>query len=305
MDSPAVEVTGLGHSWGAATALEGLDFEVLPGEIFGIVGPDGAGKTTLMRILAAVTTPSRGDARICGRSVRTQPDAVHDITGYVCQTTGLYQDLTVSENIAFFAGIRGISRAASKARSGRLLEATGLAPFGNRRAAALSGGMKQKLALVCSLLHDPGVLILDEPTNGVDPMSRREFWSILSELAGSGVSVILATSYLDEAERCSRSCLISEGRAVDIGTPAEIRGRSGIRIIEVSGHAHPALLVAALRESGKGAVSLRAGKVRIAVVEAGREASVTLEVRDLAGPGSSIEMAGPSLEDVLAWRAER
>jgi ABC-2 type transport system ATP-binding protein len=300
MDSAAVRVRSLGHSWGSIRALHDLSFEVGRGEIFGIVGPDGAGKTTLMRILSAVAGPSEGDAWVSGRHTVRDPGGVHDVTGYVCQTTGLYSDLTVMENIRFFADIRGVSRADRKARAGRLLEATGLAPFPHRRAGALSGGMKQKLALICSLLHTPEVLILDEPTNGVDPVSRREFWQILSGLVSGGVTVVLATTYLDEAEKCDRSCLLSGGKAVDIGTPADIRVRSGLRIVEVSGADRQAELVSELRKIPGLTVSLRSGSVRIAAGSSAEAEMASAEARRLGGGEASISEAEPTLEDVLA-----
>lgn len=304
MPDPAVRLSSIGHSWGGTAALSGIDFEIDPGEIFGIVGPDGAGKTTLMRILAAVLRPSRGDAWISGRHTVRNPGGVHDITGYVCQTTGLYPDLTVAENIRFASEIRGVPPSERRDRSARLLAATGLGEFTGRRAGALSGGMKQKLALVCSLLHTPEVLILDEPTNGVDPLSRREFWRILSDLAGRGVTVVLATTYLDEAERCDRSCLLSEGRAVDVGTPAAIREGSGLLVIEVTGSPDPASLLTAFRRVPGLAVSLRAGCVRIAFRDPVGPERTLSEARRLAGPGCVVKQSVPTLEDVLAAGAK-
>lgn len=220
-----IRVKHLSRRFGAVEAVRGVSFEVRPGEIFGLVGPDGAGKTTVMRLAAGLLDADEGRVEICGHDVARRPDAVKDVTGYMAQRFGLYQDLTVEENIAFFGEVFGTERAEREQLAGELLRVTGMAEFRKRRAGQLSGGMKQKLALVCTLLHRPKVLLLDEPTCGVDPLSRREFWKILQGLAREGMAVLVSTAYLDEAERCGRVGLMYGGRLEETGAPAEIRNR--------------------------------------------------------------------------------
>ncbi len=217
----AVEIT---RRFGDLTAVDGMTFEVARGEIFALVGPDGAGKTTTLRLLAGLLDPSAGEAWVAGRSVSREPQAVRERIGYMAQKFGLYQDLTVEENMAFYADLFGIPAAQRRRQSARLLEVARLEPFCRRRAGQLSGGMKQKLALICTLLHHPEVLLLDEPTNGVDPVSRRDFWSILRGLVHDhGMTVLIATAYLDEAERADRVGLMYQGRLIRVAPPEALR----------------------------------------------------------------------------------
>jgi ABC-2 type transport system ATP-binding protein len=228
-----VEVEGLEKSFGQVQALRGIGFSVMPGEVFGLVGPDGAGKTTCMRILAAVMRPDRGSARIMGTDTVSDPSGVKGCIGYMSQRFGLYQDLTVDENISFYADLYGVPARSMQERLGRLLEMSGMEPFRKRRAGRLSGGMKQKLGLICALVHTPGVLLLDEPTNGVDPVSRRGFWMILHELVEGGLTVVVSTSYLDEAERCDRVAFLHQGGIPALGEPGELRRHVQGGMIEV------------------------------------------------------------------------
>jgi ABC-2 type transport system ATP-binding protein len=223
--SVAVKARGLTRKFGELTAVDGLDLEVRRGEIFGIVGPDGAGKTTLLRLLCGLLDPTGGDARVSGFDVRTKGDAVRDRIGYMAQRFGLYVDLTVEENMEFYADLFGISRAERGTLAARLLQMTRMAPFTGRRAGKLSGGMKQKLALMCTLLHRPEILFLDEPTNGVDPVSRRDFWAILYQLVKDGLTVVVSTAYLDEAERCNRVGLMHRGRLIRCDSPDGLRSQ--------------------------------------------------------------------------------
>jgi ABC-2 type transport system ATP-binding protein len=226
----AVEVDGLSRAFGAVRAVEDLRFDVRPGELFGIVGPDGAGKTTTLRMLAGVLRPSRGDARIGGVSVVRDPERVKPSLAYMSQRFGLYTDLTVQENLDFYADLHGVPRGARAARYARLFAFSGLAPFRDRLAGALSGGMKQKLGLSCALVHHPAVLILDEPTFGVDPISRRDLWLIVHGMVAEGMTVLVSTAYLDEAERCDRLVLLHEGRAVALDTPDALQRRLAGRL---------------------------------------------------------------------------
>jgi len=219
--------------FGDLTAVHRLELNVRRGEVFGLLGPDGAGKTTTLRILSGLLDPDEGLATVAGFDTRTGGDALHDAIGYMAQRFGLYSDLTVEENITFYADLFGVPEAQRSARMERLLTLVRMAEFRTRQAGRLSGGMKQKLALVCVLMHRPEVLLLDEPTNGVDPVSRRDFWTILYELVREGVSVLVSTSYLDEAERCNRIGLMHRGRLVWCDTPAAVRSAPRERLFAV------------------------------------------------------------------------
>lgn len=218
-----VVAENLTRRFGELVAVRDLSLEVAEGEVFALVGPDGAGKTTTMRMLCGLMDPSQGRAVIAGLDVSQHPDAVKDQIGYMAQKFGLYGDLTVEENLAFYADLFGIFGAERRDLGARLLQMTRMEPFRKRLAANLSGGMKQKLALMCTLLHKPRVLFLDEPTNGVDPVSRRDFWAILYELVGDGLTVVLTTAYLDEAERANRVALIHQGRLIRCAPPEQLR----------------------------------------------------------------------------------
>lgn len=221
--TPAVEARNLRRRFGDVEAVRGVSFEVKRGEVFGLVGPDGAGKTTVLRLLCGLLDPDEGSASVAGLDVSQHPAAVRDRIGYMAQKFGLYGDLSVEENMDFYADLFGLPASEAKPLKQRLLEMTRMAPFADRPAAKLSGGMKQKLSLMCTLLHKPEVLILDEPTNGVDPLSRRDFWLILEELVREGLTVLVATAYLDEAERCHRVALLHEGKIIRLDSPAALR----------------------------------------------------------------------------------
>jgi len=232
-DIPAVLARGLSRSYGQVRAVRDVDLDVGRGEVLGLLGPDGAGKSTLLRLLATVLPPDAGDAAVLGRSVTREPDAVTPRIGYMSQRFSLYPDLSVAENLLFFARIRGVPRAARQARAQALLAGMGMAPFADRQAQHLSGGMKQKLMLAATLMHSPEVLLLDEPTTGVDPVSRREFWRILADLHTAGTTVLVATPYMDEAERCSHVVFLEAGRITHRGTPGEITARVPGTLLEV------------------------------------------------------------------------
>jgi ABC-2 type transport system ATP-binding protein len=218
-----VRVEGLTRRFGSLTAVDGLTFDVAAGELFGIVGPDGAGKTTTLRMLAGILRPTAGTARVAGIDVGRRPEEVKPLIAYMAQRFGLYEDLTVAENLEFYADLYGVPRAARPARLERLYAFSRLGEFEGRLAGKLSGGMKQKLSLSCCLVHHPQVLLLDEPTFGVDPISRRELWLILHEMVREGVTMLVSTSYLDEAERCDRVALLNEGRTLALDTPAALQ----------------------------------------------------------------------------------
>jgi ABC-2 type transport system ATP-binding protein len=221
----------LSRAFGTVRAVDALRLEVHAGEMFGLVGPDGAGKTTAIRMLCGILAPTAGSATVLGHDIVREPEAVKRQIGYLSQRFSLYGDLTIDENIEFFAEINGVYDYAD--RRNELLEFTRLTPFRERLAERLSGGMKQKLALACTLIHQPRLLFLDEPTTGVDPVSRRDFWRILQSLLREGITVVMSTPYLDEAERCSRVALMDRGNAILIDTPAAIRARMTGEVVEV------------------------------------------------------------------------
>ncbi len=214
------------------TAVDHLNLSIAPGEIFGLVGPDGAGKTTTLRMLAGLLTPTEGSALVAGCDVNTEAQAVKDQIGYMAQRFGLYSDLSVEENMSFYADLFGIVGQERVALQSRLLHMTRMDPFTKRLAGRLSGGMKQKLALMCTLLHKPRILLLDEPTNGVDPLSRRDFWTILYQLLKDGITILMATAYLDEAERCNRVGLMHKGKLVRCDTPENLKHEAGASTLE-------------------------------------------------------------------------
>ena len=220
---PIIQTRGLTRRFGALTAVDGLNLEIAPGEIFGLVGPDGAGKTTTLRMLCGLLEPTSGSAVVAGHDVVKSPRAVKDEIGYMAQRFGLYGDLTVDENMAFYADLFGITKAQRAELTPRLLDMTRMEPFRARQAGRLSGGMKQKLALMCTLLHRPRILFLDEPTNGVDPVSRRDFWTILYQLLRDGITILMTTAYLDEAERSNRVGLMHRGRLVRCDAPEVLK----------------------------------------------------------------------------------
>ena len=221
--SVVIHAENLTRRFAALTAVDRLNLEVAGGEIFGLVGPDGAGKTTTMRLLCGLMNPTEGKAIVAGRDVSREHDLVKDQIGYMAQRFGLYTDLTVDENMRFYSDLFGLSGKTRAELSARLLQMTRMEPFLKRPAGKLSGGMKQKLALMCTLLHKPRILFLDEPTNGVDPVSRRDFWAILYQLVRDGLTVFVATAYLDEAERANRVGFMHHGKLIRCDTPAALK----------------------------------------------------------------------------------
>jgi ABC-2 type transport system ATP-binding protein len=254
------------------TAVAGVTFDVAAGEIFGLLGPDGAGKSTLIRMLATVLAPTSGDAAIFGASVTHEPGRVKPRIGYMSQSFSLYPDLTVAENLDFFAEIRGVPRAEKAERAERLLAFAGLTQFTHRQARNLSGGMKQKLALAATLIHEPDLIFLDEPTTGVDPVSRREFWRIIADLHRRGVTVFVATPYMDEAERCSRVAFMRNGILEVVDTPAAVKARLPGTLYEiVSPQQRDAMIV--LRDlPGVRSVSVHGDALRVLAMPGGPDA---------------------------------
>jgi ABC-2 type transport system ATP-binding protein len=300
VSSPAIHAQGLRRTFGEVVAVERLDLDVAEGEIFGLVGPDGAGKSTTMRMLTGILTPDAGTAQVAGFDVARDSEHLKEHVGYMSQRFGLYPDLTVSENIAFYADIYGVPGRGRAEKIERLLSFSHLTPFRPRLAGNLSGGMKQKLGLVCALIHTPRVLFLDEPTNGVDPVSRRDFWRILYQLVREGVTIFVSTAYLDEAERCNRLALLHEGRLLGVGTPDEIKGLMTGALLEVRTSA-PRRTAALLRERLAGAsVGLFGDRVHVVTRDsAGTERQTRKLVAAAGFELVSIRSVEPSLEDVF------
>jgi ABC-2 type transport system ATP-binding protein len=218
-----INVVNLTKRFGDNEAVSALSFTINKGEIYGIVGPDGAGKSTLLRMMSTILEPDEGNVMINDVKIHEDPYAIKEKLAYMPQKFGLYEDLTVEENIYFFGRLFGLSKPDIKKREKRLYEFSRLAPFKDRLAGNLSGGMKQKLGLACCLVHNPEIILLDEPTNGVDPVSRREFWKILYDLLAEGVTIVVSTAYLDEAERCNRIAMMYDGRFITVGSPQEVK----------------------------------------------------------------------------------
>jgi len=296
----AIKTENLSKVFGELTAVDGIEFTVSPGEIFGLVGPDGAGKTTTMRLLTSILAPSKGDAWINGYHISKDAEAIKENIGYMSQKFGLYLDLSVMENINFYADIYGVSKKERKESIERLLQFTNLSSFKKRLAGNLSGGMKQKLGLACALIHTPKVLFLDEPTNGVDPVSRRDFWRILYQLLRDNVTIFISTAYLDEAERCNRIGLIDKGKLLAVDTPENIKKLMEGTILEIR-CSQPRKSTAILREHLLDCnVGLFGDRVHIVTKEPQDISSkskqiLTSEKIDVA----SVRVIEPSLEDVF------
>lgn len=229
----AIRTTNLLKIFRDNVAVDNLNLEVRRGELYGLVGPDGAGKTTAMRLLTAIMYPTSGEAWVAGHSILSEGERIREKIGYMSQKFGLYEDLTVMENIQFYADLYEVPDRERPSRIERLLGFSNLTPFKDRLAGRLSGGMKQKLGLACALIHTPEVLFLDEPTNGVDPVSRRDFWRILYDLLKEGVTILVSTAYLDEAERCTRIGMMHKGRIMIEGEPKAVKSSLGMPVIEI------------------------------------------------------------------------
>ena len=298
MPELAISASGLRKTFEDVEAVRGLDLRVRPGEMFGLVGPDGAGKTTTIRLLCGILRPASGTARVLGFDLLSQTDKIKENIGYLSQRFSLYGDLTVDENIEFFAEIHGVR--SYRERREELLEFTRLKPFRRRLAGRLSGGMRQKLALACTLVHTPRLILLDEPTTGVDPVSRRDFWKILSGLLRQGVTIFMSTPYLDEAERCSSVGLMAEGRLIASGTPREVKARMKGEVIEVV-CADVRRAAEALRASaGREEVQVFGDRLHVVVGNAARDAARIAAVLKAAGLGPADWRAvPPSLENVF------
>jgi drug efflux transport system ATP-binding protein len=297
---PAIVISALGKRFGGLQAVDRLSFDVQPGEIFGLVGPDGAGKTTTLRMLAGILPPDEGGATLAGCDVLRDPEGAKRVLGYMPQRFGLYEDLTVEENIRFYADLYGVRAAQRAERAARLLAAAGMSEFRARLAGKLSGGMKQKLGLVCALIHTPAVLLLDEPTTGVDPVSRRDFWRILYDLARQGTAILTSTAYLDEAERCHRVALLHQGRLLFCDTPARLKARMGKGVLGITSREPRRLRQALEAAEGVSGMVLTGDGVHLVVDDPARRMP-ELRARLLQAqiPFDEMIEATPSIEDLF------
>jgi ABC-2 type transport system ATP-binding protein len=301
-DQNIVTFEAVTKRYGGTTAVDRLSMSIERGEMFGLIGPDGAGKTTTIRLMCGLLRPDAGRVEVLGADPIRQHRQLTSSVGYLSQHFSLYGDLSIDENVAFFAEIHGLRDYA--ARRDRLLELTQLTPFRGRLADRLSGGMKQKLALVCTLVHEPTLIVLDEPTTGVDPISRREFWKLLSEFLSQGITVILSTPYLDEAERCSRVALLHEGHLLALDRPSALRAAAGGGFYEVIVDDFRRAVDILTRAPGVTSVHLFGARAHVKVESPAPNTPDRLK-ETLAAAGltaSSLREIAPALEDVFIAR---
>jgi ABC-2 type transport system ATP-binding protein len=297
---PAIVAEGLTKSFPGILAVDHLSFDVRGAEIFGLVGPDGAGKTTTLRMLAGVMPPDEGSAIIAGADVVRDPERAKHHLSYMPQRFGLYEDLTVDENIRFYADLFGVDRREREERAPQLLCAAGMSEFRTRLAGKLSGGMKQKLGLVCALIHRPKVILLDEPTTGVDPVSRRDFWRILYELIAEGVGILTSTAYLDEAERCHRVALLHQGKLLFCDTPANLKFRLGKGVVSVTSSEARRLREELAHAEGITSLTLTGDGIHVVVDDAKRRIPEFEErLRSAGVPVERVRQVIPTIEDVF------
>jgi len=294
-DTPAIALTRVVKRYGATVALARLSLDVRRGEMFGLIGPDGAGKTTAIREMCGLLHADEGEVRVLGLDPVQSHRRLTERVGYLSQRFSLYGDLSIDENIAFFAEVHGV-REYTKRRD-QLLEMTQLTAFRARLADRLSGGMKQKLALACTLVHTPDVILLDEPTTGVDPVSRREFWKLLSEFLAGGITILMSTPYLDEAERCTRVALVHEGRVLAADEPGRLRRLIPGRMLEVIAPADSAEVARHL--PGVVDAQVFGDRIHVTLDEAADESRFRAALETTRLAGAHVRQVQPSLEDVF------
>ncbi len=296
----AIVADGLTKTFPGICAVDALSFDVRAGEIFGLVGPDGAGKTTTLRMLAGILPPDRGNAQIAGVDVVRKPERAKHSLSYMPQRFGLYEELSVDENIRFYADLFGVKRSEREVRSAELLRAAGMSEFRGRHAGKLSGGMKQKLGLICALIHRPKVILLDEPTTGVDPVSRRDFWRILYELLAEGVTILTSTAYLDEAERCHRVALLHQGKLLFCDTPDNLKNRLRKGVVMIVSSDPRKVREELSDQEGISSMVLHGDGLRVVVDDASRRAAAFERRLLSAGVAfDSIQHVAPTIEDLF------
>ncbi|MGE0352821.1 MAG: ATP-binding cassette domain-containing protein [Gemmatimonadales bacterium] len=299
---PAIRLEGLGRRFGEIDAVSGLSFEVPRGSLHGLVGPDGAGKTTTLRMLAGVLPPTSGDAWVDGVSIVRDPEGVKPSIAYMSQRFGLYTDLTVRENIDFYADLYGVSRSDRPARLEQLYAFSNLGRFEHRLAGQLSGGMKQKLSLCCALIHQPVILLLDEPTFGVDPISRRDLWLILHRMVAEGVTILVSTAYLDEAERCDHVSLLHQGRLIAQDRPEALQQSLPGTMVEVQVNDSRTAVQAVSGVDGVLRAAAFGSALHVRLDDLRRRESVLHRLKDAGLDPEADRVIMPSLEDVFIER---
>jgi ABC-2 type transport system ATP-binding protein len=299
--APILSIKGVTRTFGPITAVDHLSLDIEPGELFGLIGPDGAGKTTAIRLMLGILKPDSGEGRVGPFDLRREAESISSLTGYVSQRFSLYGELTVEENLELFADLYAVSKQDRLPRLQRLMQFSRLEPFRTRLASNLSGGMRQKLALSCSLIHTPKLLFLDEPTTGVDPVSRRDLWRLLFDLWQEGVTIIVSTPYMDEAERCTRVGFLSQGKLVASGRPEELRRAFRGTILEVFSDQRFAAKDALEHSPHVVDVNLFGEGIHVTVQD--DPAAAELETRNLLAARNievrSIQRVDPSIEDVF------
>lgn len=298
-----IEINGATIRFGSFTAVDQVSLNVMRGEIFGLLGPNGSGKTTLIRALCGLLPFAEGSATVLGRDVQKYAEEVRQSIGYMSQKFSLYTDLTVQENMDFYCGIYGLTRGQAKSRQAELVQLTGMEPYRERRAGRLSGGWKQRLSLVCALLHQPELVFLDEPTAGVDPVARRELWDLLFQLAGQGITLVVTTHYMDEAERCGRVGYLHLSKLLVVGTPEELKALpnvtpAGKKRVEIAGPN-----IAELLSSMKSRPNVQEATIFGQAIRALVDESDTLA--DISCPGVEVRSTEPNLEDVFVALAKK
>jgi len=297
-DACSIAAKGLVRDYGAVHAVRGIDLSVAPGELYGLVGPDGAGKSTTISCLAGLMHPTRGSVHVLGEDPMARGSTAREQLGLMPQQYSLYGDLSIAENLQFFGRLFGIKKSDFRERSARLLEITRLARFTDRRADALSGGMYKKLALACALLHRPSVLLMDEPTNGVDPVSRRELWELIYELTGEGMAVLVSTAYMDEASRCHRVGLLNDGQIIAEGAPSALTKALEHEVYELHGGDREQLYAQLGQHASVVAASPAGARLRVVVLP-GAGAALQAEVQAL---GATMQRVSASFEDLFLAR---
>lgn len=298
-----IEIQGATIRFGSFTAVDKVSLNVMRGEIFGLLGPNGSGKTTLIRALCGLLPFAEGSATVLGRDVQKYAEEVRQSIGYMSQKFSLYTDLTVQENMDFYCGIYGLTNRQAKTRQEELVQLTGMEPYRDRRAGRLSGGWKQRLSLVCALLHQPELVFLDEPTAGVDPVARRELWDLLFQLAGQGITLVVTTHYMDEAERCGRVGYLHLSKLLVVGTPEELKSLpnvtpAGKKRVEIAGPNIAALLARMKSRPNVQEATIFGQAIRALVDE-------NDSLADISGPGVEVRDAEPNLEDVFVTMAKK